>query len=1051
MNDRITNELQNPDDRVLDTRLRAVLHADPAVRLSSSVADRLVALHARPLSASRSWWREAFRRSPAAAAALLLLFAGLALAAVVTTVVLLSRPSSESDAAAEPGLTASGPVAAGVEARAGLASGDFSVPPAFVAGYAKQISFVASGYAGATGLTNFPVLVRLSAGLAGFSYSDFRLPDGGDLRFADVSGQELPFDIDTWDTNGVSCVWVRVPVLTATTRFVGYFGNPSPAAAPAATNVWSAYAGVWHLGDADGTGVSRDSGPFGIDGTNDAATVRRPDGTVGACRRISDGATRSFGGGIIVPGYTNLPITSVFTIGGWLRHKNQQSFWDHVFFKKNGVKGTSGFSAECYGENWAVSVYGSADDGNDPASLVRLPGGYVDRRWTHFELVYDGTNVAAYVDGVRTLAAVRAAVTANNCPLAFGTTSTNGEACWKGEMDEIRVAPVAFSSDWVAAEAATVSDPAFLVAGPVLPTDPDAPALFVSATNVLSETAEVRATLVADRTAVATVTCAYGTAPNALAEVESWTGTATNGGVYAHALTGLAKNTTYYAVFSASCAAGGVTRTSAVTNTFVTGGTTTWTGKSGTTDWFTAGNWEGGVVPPATADVQIPAGATIDVAGRATAASLTFIGSGWTTLVFADGASLAVGGDLVVTGTVDCAFSGGTVAVGGNLVCGCASGGSTMTVDGTAVSAGDLVVGYREGGSRNVFTITNGASVALAGRAVVGLGCSTAAPASSNLLLVAKGGVLVAPDIYVSLDTNETARAQDNRLIVDGGAVTNTVRTFLAKVQVANSQSHLSGFLVVRNGGLFENDFSETAIIVRPTASRDGGKYAEGGISVLDGGELRLGAGGRISYPQKFSWQTAVPFLAITNGTVVCGGLGMDQGCGLFVAGAAARLEVAGSFRLASQNRLEFGVPARGWTDAPVQAGSVDADPLMNLVVDATAYAGKSVTNMPLVRATGAGHTVPANYATGNPLVFRMPGPKWEGELEFSPAHDVLGLTLTAPKIGFVIRICDNVPTVPYSWIQGGALVSARSSGESVTDTLWRPVACYRRKVTSHV
>ena len=88
--------------------------------------------------------------------------------------------------------------------------------------FAWRSEITLAGYAGASTLTNFPVLVKLAAGSpAGFDYADCAA-DGSDLHFADADGVLLPHEIDTWNTNGASFVWVRVPRLSGTdTRRAG--------------------------------------------------------------------------------------------------------------------------------------------------------------------------------------------------------------------------------------------------------------------------------------------------------------------------------------------------------------------------------------------------------------------------------------------------------------------------------------------------------------------------------------------------------------------------------------------------------------------------------------------------------------------------------------------------------------------------------------------------------------------------------------------------------------------------------------------------------------
>ena len=121
--------------------------------------------------------------------------------------------------------------------------------------YKRNFTVTFKNYTGSTTLTDFPALIKLSAGcFDGFSYADFKKPNGGDLRFSDEAGNILPSEVDCWDTNGTSCIWVKVPSLNVNTKIIGYYGW-APAPDVDATAVWdSNYVAVWHLGaDASST------------------------------------------------------------------------------------------------------------------------------------------------------------------------------------------------------------------------------------------------------------------------------------------------------------------------------------------------------------------------------------------------------------------------------------------------------------------------------------------------------------------------------------------------------------------------------------------------------------------------------------------------------------------------------------------------------------------------------------------------------------------------------------------------------------------------------
>ena len=87
------------------------------------------------------------------------------------------------------------------------------------------------GYAGASTLTNFPALVKLWDGCGNnrFRYRDC-LPDGEDLLFTDEGGAILQHEIESWNTNGESHIWVQIPALVRGTQITASWKNPARAA-----------------------------------------------------------------------------------------------------------------------------------------------------------------------------------------------------------------------------------------------------------------------------------------------------------------------------------------------------------------------------------------------------------------------------------------------------------------------------------------------------------------------------------------------------------------------------------------------------------------------------------------------------------------------------------------------------------------------------------------------------------------------------------------------------------------------------------------------------
>ena len=92
-------------------------------------------------------------------------------------------------------------------------------------------------------LADFPVLVRVSPNaVPGFLYSQMVDAEAGsDLCFVGMDGAGLPFEIDTWNTNGESLVWVKLPTMEQDASFVMCWGSTSSGKAVCADNPFAGY------------------------------------------------------------------------------------------------------------------------------------------------------------------------------------------------------------------------------------------------------------------------------------------------------------------------------------------------------------------------------------------------------------------------------------------------------------------------------------------------------------------------------------------------------------------------------------------------------------------------------------------------------------------------------------------------------------------------------------------------------------------------------------------------------------------------------------------
>ncbi|MEM7396368.1 MAG: DUF2341 domain-containing protein, partial [Verrucomicrobiota bacterium] len=180
--------------------------------------------------------------------------------------------------------------------------------------FARRLKIQTCGYHGLETLNDFPLLVELSPAIPGFSYNDFASLSGADLRFVSGSGQTLFHEIESWDTNGTSHVWVRLSSLVdGSTCLWAYWGNPGAVPAPGYTTnglAWPGdHIGVWHLADTNAT----DSTGNGWDGTG-FGHVDAP-GIIDGAQAFDNNEYIHVGPGIDIS-------NKAFSVSAWVRRDN---------------------------------------------------------------------------------------------------------------------------------------------------------------------------------------------------------------------------------------------------------------------------------------------------------------------------------------------------------------------------------------------------------------------------------------------------------------------------------------------------------------------------------------------------------------------------------------------------------------------------------------------------------------------------------------------------------------------------------------------------------
>lgn len=348
---------------------------------------------------------------------------------------------------------------------------------AFTTHSGVRVSFTPSGWSayasGTVSLQNFPVLVRLSPeSISGFQYSDLQ-GDGSDMVFTDENGNNLSYEIETWNPGGETLVWVKVPEFTSATVINLQYGS-SPNTGNVPTDVWSDYVGVWHMDGLGPTTTEPDSTANHYDGTlnceGHVVSTGLVNGVVGNYRLMRTANTNSgiHDGGMVAYGSSNAVIRGNVSITGFVRISNP--FYNPIYWR--GIT-NDGYKQTFVDEGgWAVGTeYTEKVRAMAPVNkAVAIPSAS-QRQWTKFDAVYEGTTASLYFNG-NLLSTWDVAEITNNCyPISFGTTarSQSGQLFYasyvfQDSMDELRVRNSALSAEWLVAEYETAAKTNFLSA-----------------------------------------------------------------------------------------------------------------------------------------------------------------------------------------------------------------------------------------------------------------------------------------------------------------------------------------------------------------------------------------------------------------------------------------------------------------------------------------------------------------------------------------------------------------------------------------------------------
>jgi hypothetical protein len=334
------------------------------------------------------------------------------------------------------------------------------VPVPAPSSFAHSFNVSFAGYSGGETLTDFPALVRISPAIDGFSYSDFALPNGGDLRFFDAKGNLLSHEIEAWNLGGESTVWVKVPSLNAATVIKAAYGCDEPPANDPA-DVWSnGFVGVWHMGEATLPMKDSVNGGTSLTENQTGATLPGQPGVVGdaiafdklsshkGCLQTTDQRYKTSGRTDYTVEFwsyqdsfdpTNLPYSTTCML-----EKGSSTIW-RAYNTKTTTYGANGKTV--------VTVYLEDGTTDNPSTGYTCPK---RAEWTYqnFRLAdttrfYQGLNRNPTIYSKSY--SVRLTNDTANTTLFIGNSSSGSTGAFPGMIDEVRISSVARSDDWMRA------------------------------------------------------------------------------------------------------------------------------------------------------------------------------------------------------------------------------------------------------------------------------------------------------------------------------------------------------------------------------------------------------------------------------------------------------------------------------------------------------------------------------------------------------------------------------------------------------------------------
>lgn len=286
-------------------------------------------------------------------------------------------------------------------------------------------------YDGAT-IENMPVLLRLSEeNILGFSHSDVV---NKSFKILDKDQNLLSYEIDTWNNDGESTIWVKVPNFSKGQIVEVRYGLDYTSDAEI-ENVWENYISVWHLED-----VNTEDRASDYDGIGNGNLTVTEDGKIGKAVTFPGTDNSSIYCGATLP---NSELKDGFTVEGWIKPDTYGGN-RAVFGKKDFISIRTESKSII-----TVTTPGKADHGLKGLSLPPL------NDWWHIAVTFaksSSKGAKLYINGALVSSVDAKDINNTTDPTDMWIGGNQWNQIFSGNIDEVRLMKGVASADYLAAE-----------------------------------------------------------------------------------------------------------------------------------------------------------------------------------------------------------------------------------------------------------------------------------------------------------------------------------------------------------------------------------------------------------------------------------------------------------------------------------------------------------------------------------------------------------------------------------------------------------------------